>query len=149
MNYWDKLATALILFPYETIADTEKLEVLIDEFLPHLKSREIVLFTDSKINRDVVSRSLSSVKIYSEKDFNLFGKTKNTEVLNVFQKKYDAVILFGTLPKKASKLLKQLIVKQKIGVNSENKNMEIMLNTNSSEPSEMLNFVKNILSKIN
>ena len=149
MNKFERISRAVFFFPKEEVADSLMLKMKIDEIFPQLKDREIVLFTKMKLPKNQLENTVKSVTLYSEKEFNFFGKTKNNDFLKIFEKRYDTILVFGTVPKMGSKLIKQLKKSDIIGVNSENDFLQIKLSTNSVEPSEMLKFVQNTLSKIN
>lgn len=148
MNKFERISRAVFFFPKEEVADSLMLKMKIDEIFPQLKDREIVLFTKMKLPKNQLENTVKSATLYSEKEFNFFGKTKNNDFLKIFEKRYDTILVFGTVPKMGSKLIKQLKTSDIIGVNSENDFLQIKLSTNSVEPSEMLKFVQNTLSKI-
>lgn len=149
MNKFEHISRAVFFFPKEDVQDSLMLKMKIDEIFPHLKDREIVVYSKEKLDKNQLESSVKSVTLYSEKEFNFFGKTKNTDFLKIFEKRYDTIFVFGTVPKMGCKFIKQLKVNNIIGVNSENDFLQIKLSTNSVEPSEMLKFVQNTLSKIN
>jgi len=149
MNKFEQINRAIFFFPKEVVSDSLMLKMKIDEIFPQLKEREIVLYTKEKLPKNQPENTIKSVTIYSEKEFNLFGKTKNSNFLKLFEKRYDSILVAGNVPKTGSKFIKKLKVNHIIGINSENDFLQIKLSTNSVEPSEMLKFVRITLSKIN
>lgn len=147
MNSWDDMKSVVFVISEEWITSPLELKILLDQTFNDLKRREIILITNRK-KKSVPVDEVKSITPYSHFDFNLFGSLKNEKIKEIMLNSFDTLIICGTLSKKMSKVLLKSKFQRIIGLNSENDFIEINLHTKSNEPSEMVNFAKNTLSKI-
>lgn len=147
MSLWDKIGTVILVFPMEEVENPMEFKLEMDQVFGKQSRSEIVLISKHSLKNQQL-RELKGVTYVSEKDFNFFGKLKNENLQELLRKPFNSLFLSGTLTKQFEKLFSKSRIQHFIGLNSENKFIEINLQPKSSIPSEMVNFAKNTLSKI-
>lgn len=147
MNIWNDMKSVLFIAPEEWVANPLELKMLLDQSFNNVEYRELILITEKKIKPEE-TENIKWITYFSEKDFNFFGKSKNEKVKEILLKSFDTLIVCGTLNKKMAKTILNSHYLHVIGLNSANNFIEINLQTKTNEPSEMVNFAKNTLSKI-
>ena len=147
MNIWNDMKSVLFIAPEEWVTNPLELKMMLDQSFHQVEKRELILITERKI-KPGETESIKWITYFSQKDFNIFGKSKNEKVNEIVLKSFDTLIVCGTLNKKMAKTILKSRYQRVIGLNSTNDFIEINLHSKSNEPSEMVNFAKNTLSKI-
>lgn len=147
MSLWDNIGMVILVFPMEEVENPMEFKLEMDQVFGKQSRCEIVLTSKQSLKNQQL-RELKGVTYVSEKEINFFGKLKNENLNELLGKPFDTLFLSGTLTKQFEKLFSKAAIKNIIGLNSENKFIEINLQPKSSIPSEMVNFAKNTLSKI-
>lgn len=147
MNIWDDLKSVLFVAPEDWVTNPLEFKMLLDHSFIDVQQREIILISPRK-NKANIADDVKWITYFSHNDFNLLGRSKNEKVKEILLKKFDTLIICGTLNKRMTRTLLNSHYQRVIGLNSENDFIEINLHSKSNEPSEMVNFAKNTLSKI-
>ncbi len=146
-NIWERLDSALVVMHYESLDDLKRYRDAIRDAGLNVNNCTLLAVVESKKEREVLSHNSLAIFI-SEKDFNFLGRMKNPEAQKVLARKYDLVVLIGDTPKKIRKVAVKTTQMIRVGVNAENKDNHVNLETNEQTASHTINFVHQMLKKI-
>lgn len=82
-----------------------------------------------------------------ESDFGLFGRVKNEKLLNATKKEFDAIFYLGDFPKRFLKYTGKIKKRILIGINSQNPDCIVHINTKVRSNEHLVNFAKQTLEK--
>lgn len=146
-NIWERLDSALVVISYQSLDELKRYRDAIRDAGLNVNNCTLLAVVESKKEREVLSHNSLAIFI-SEKDFNFLGRLKNPEAQKVLARKYDLVILMGDPPKKIRKVAVKTTSMIRVGVNAENKDNHVNLETTEQTPSHTINFVHQMLKKI-
>ena len=146
-NIWFSMRKVLLVVNYESIEQIKQFRSAMKEVNLNIHDCVILAIVNDKKEKDALGE-ISSVVFINEKEFNLFGKLKNEMAAKILQRNFDAQLFFSDAPKKIAKKLKKQKVNIRIGVNVTSNECDIKLQSDSSSPVHLLNFVKEMLEKI-
>ena len=109
----------------------------------------VILCNVSKRKEKSLLPEHNSVVFLNENEIKLFGRIKNVKASKLFSRNFDLLLVIDDFQKKIEKQLTKLNAKMKVGVNTENVNLDIRLNSKSKNQLHLLEFVKGTLEKIN
>ncbi|MCX6197273.1 MAG: hypothetical protein NTY55_11625, partial [Flavobacteriia bacterium] len=81
-------------------------------------------------------------------DFSFWGKLKDVQLESELKKEFDLLMCFGENKNGISKVVEETKIKRRISINASSKTADLLLNTESTEPCEMLDFAIKNLQKI-
>ena len=81
-------------------------------------------------------------------DFSFWGNLKDVQLESELKKEFDLLMCFGDNNNALNKVVEGTKIKRRILINTTNKSCDLLLNTESKEPSEMLDFIIKNLQKI-
>ncbi len=146
-NIWFSFRKVLLVIHYESLGQLKQYRSALKEMNLNVHECFILSVVENKKEKDILGEQ-SSVVFINEKEFNLFGKLKNEEASKLLSQSFDAQLFFCEPPKKIAKKLKKQKVKYRIGVNVSSEFCDIKLQSESTSPMHLLNFVKETLEKI-
>jgi hypothetical protein len=149
-NLWDACRRLLLVFPFCDHGRYDEYKKAFDRLLNQSNVQEVqvlVFFSDVEEAKQVKKHPL--IHFFSKKSFTLFGKLKDSELINVIIQPYDVVFICELTDKKVLKLLRDVHAPHKIAVNTSVSFCSIRAQSNTDNPWEIVNFGKHTLSKIN
>ncbi|MCT4561732.1 MAG: hypothetical protein N4A41_10180 [Crocinitomicaceae bacterium] len=127
----------------------ESQQNLLRNFAQKMKGLGSVEFVFLRKEKNQEKTKSKDSYFFSQKDLNLFGGLKNDVLKNVLAQKRDLMIVYGEVSKAFHKVLLQIPVQKRMGMNSDaNLNFHVKLRTNHQEVQQMTNFANEILEKI-
>lgn len=84
----------------------------------------------------------------SPADYSMFGKLKDVQLEAELHKKYDLLLWFGSPESKIKGFLKKTNIKQWLGINEEDPQFDMLLNTQQITPAGQLEFIQHTLQRI-
>jgi len=146
-SIWFSTRKVLLVINYVSLDQLKKFRSAIKEMNLNVHECSILAIVKNRKEKDVLGEQ-SSVTFINEKEFNLFGKLKNEEARDILNRKFDAQLFFCNPSRRILRKLKKQKVENRIGVNTENELCMINLNSKSTSPIHLLNFVKETLERI-
>jgi hypothetical protein len=149
-NIWSTCKRLLIVIPYLDEMNYKEYRSALDKILNSSNVIELKIIV--VINESLKKESLQQHKLIgyiSRKDVSFFGKIKDGNMLNILAQPYDLMLWFKVADKKIAKVILANHAKWKIGINTPLNIFKVSANSQSDIPSEIVNFAKNTLEKIN
>lgn len=148
-NIWLGIKKLVVVFPYSSEENYKEYRSALDKLLndSNVKEVKLIVVIPETLKRETL-RPHVLIHFLSPKDMNFMGKIKDEYLKTILSEKYDALIWLEVEDKKIAKILSPLRAKLKIGVNTSFDFFTIQVNSNSNNPSEIVNFAKNTLEKI-
>lgn len=148
-NIWMEIKKLVVVFPYGSEENYKKYRSALDKLLndSNVKEVKLIVVIPEMLKRETLKPHVL-IHFLSPKDMNFMGKIKDEYLKTILSEKYDALIWLEVEDKKIEKILSPLRAKWKIGVNTSFDFFTIQVNSNSNNPSEIVNFAKNTLEKI-
>jgi hypothetical protein len=146
---WPDTKRIVVVFSFE---DDEQFDLYLDAFDKfrgenNLKAMSVICILPPEVKRETYQQ-VRKVKFISKKDFNFFGKMKNTDIEYELQQHFDLLAWFGDCTeKRVLSALMQLDCHWKIGFRTTHDFFNFQLSTQTETPYEMINFAKQILEK--
>ena len=147
-SIWSSIVKVTIVVNYTNLDQLAKLRASIKEVGLNIHECVILCIVSDRKEKNTM-REQNSVVFLNEKEINLLGRIKNAEASKLFARKFDLLLIIDELPKKIEKQLTKLRATMKVGLNTENVNLDIRLSSNSKNQLHLLEFVKDTLGKIN
>lgn len=146
---WSEIKKLVVVFPYRSEENYKEYRSALDKLLnkSNVKEVKLIVVIPETLNRDTL-RPHVLIHFLSPKDMNFLGKIKDKYLQTILSEKYEALLWLEVEDKKIAKILFPLRAKWKIGVNTSFDFFSIQVNSNSNNPSEIVNFAQNILEKI-
>ena len=147
-SMWSSIRKVILVVNFTNLDELTKLRESIKKVGLNIHECVILCNVSDRKEKNIL-REKNSVVFLNEKEINFFGRVKNVEAIKLFTRKFDLMLIFEDLPKKIEKQMTKLNAKMKVGVNTQNANLAIRLNSNSKSQMHLLEFVKKTLEKIN
>lgn len=148
-NIWNATRSLLVVFNYEDDEQLNGFRKSLDKMLNLSNVDRLIIVVN--IAKEVDKNTLPPhflIYYNSPNDYSFWGKMKDVQLESELKRDYDVIIWFGNVDQPIFKEIKNTNCKQRIVVNEHNDHFDLQLNAESSEPSEMLNFVIQTLEKI-
>lgn len=149
INSWDATKSLLVIFNYENEEQLKGFRKSLDKILNTSNVNRLIIVVN--IGKEVDKKSLPPhflIYYCSPLDFSFWGKLKDVQLESELKKEFDLLMCFGENNNRIYKIVEGTKIKRRILINSTNKSCDLLLNTESKEPSEMLDFIINNLQKI-
>lgn len=148
MSTWKKAEKMLLVVEYSTLSEIKKFREAIKAMGINIHQCNILAIVETKKEAQMLTE-VSSVTYFSDKEINLLGRFKNEKASKVLGERYDVLTVVGDFSRKMNKLLKGVKTNMAVGVNSNVEFLTINMKSESADPGQLLNFVKQTLEKIN
>jgi hypothetical protein len=148
-NIWNATRSLLVVFNYEDDEQLNGFRKSLDKMLNMSNVDRLIILVN--INKELDKNTLPPhflIYYNSPNDYSFWGKLKDVQLEAELNHDYDVMIWFGSIDKPIFREIKNTNCKRKILVNEHNDYFDLQLNAESTEPSEMLNFIINTLEKI-
>ena len=148
-NIWNATRSLLVVFNYEDDEQLNGFRKSLDKMLNMSNVDRLIILVN--INKELDKNTLPPhflIYYNSPNDYSFWGKLKDVQLEAELNHDYDVMIWFGSIDKPIFREIKTTHCKRKILVNEHNDYFDLQLNAESTEPSEMLNFIINTLEKI-
>ncbi|MFM7683187.1 MAG: hypothetical protein ACKO7P_10630 [Bacteroidota bacterium] len=148
-NIWNATRSLLVVFNYEDDEQLNGFRKSLDKMLNVSNVDRLIIVVN--IAKEVDKNTLPPhflIYYNSPNDYSFWGKMKDVQLESELKRDYDVMIWFGNVDQPIFKEIKNTNCKRRIVVNENNDHFDLQLNAESSEPSEMLNFVIHTLEKI-
>jgi hypothetical protein len=148
-NIWNATRSLLVVFNYENDEQLNGFRKSLDKMLnmSNVDRLIIVVNIDKEVDKNTLPPHFL-IYYNSPNDYSFWGKMKDVQLESELKRDYDVMIWFGNVDQPIFKEIKKTNCKRRIVVNEYNDHFDLQLNAESSEPSEMLNFVIHTLEKI-
>lgn len=149
-NIWDSCRRLLLVFPFADEVRYDAYKKAFDQLLNESNVQEVklIVFFD-KPEETKHAKKHPLIHFISKKSFSLFGKLKDSELINVCIQPYDLVFICEVSDKRMLQLLETILAPYKLALNTSVSYCSISAQSNSDNPLEMVTFGKQTLSKIN
>lgn len=148
LDITQRIKTALVVVPYTSLDDLKQYRDAVRATGMNVNDCALVAIVKDKKERENLSSHHSLAVFASEGDFNLLGRLKNEGLSKIITRKYDLVLFVDDPPKKIRKLLVKTTRMLRVGVNNTNEDNHVNLTTSKNNPSQIFNFVFEMLKKI-
>ena len=148
-NSWSATKSLLVVFNYENNDQLKIFRKSLDKILNTSNVKRLIIIVN--IGKDVDKKNLPPhflIYYSSPTDFSFWGKLKDVQLQKELSTDFDLLIWFGDINRPIFKNVKSAKIKRKITVNAVDKTCDLSLNTESTDPSEIINFVILNLQKI-
>ena len=148
-NIWNATRSLLVVFNYEDDEQLNGFRKSLDKILNMSNVDRLIILVN--INKELDKNTLPPhflIYYNSPNDYSFWGKLKDVQLEAELNHDYDVMIWFGSIDKPIFREIKNTNCKRKILVNEHNDYFDLQLNAESTQPSEMLNFIINTLEKI-
>jgi hypothetical protein len=148
-NIWNATRSLLVAFNYEDEEQLSGFRKSLDKMLNLSNVDRLIIIVN--IAKEVDKNTLPPhflIYYNSPNDYSFWGKLKDVQLEAELKRDYDVMIWFGNVDQPVFKEIKNVNCRRRILVNEQNDHFDLQLNADSTEPSEMLNFVINTLEKI-
>lgn len=148
-NIWNATRSLLVAFNYEDEEQLSGFRKSLDKMLNLSNVDRLIIIVN--IAKEVDKNTLPPhflIYYNSPNDYSFWGKLKDVQLEAELKRDYDVMIWFGHVDQPVFKEIKNVNCRRRILVNEQNDYFDLQLNADSTEPSEMLNFVINTLEKI-
>lgn len=150
INSWDATKSLLVVFDYENEEQLKGFRKALDTILNTSNVNRLIIIVS--ITKEIDKKTLPPhflIYYCSPLDFSFWGKLKDVQLLGELKKEFDLLMTFGENQQPIFKEIKNTEIKRKVSINSLNTaTSDLSLNTESKEPSDMLNFTIKNLQKI-
>lgn len=148
LDITNRIRTALLVVPYSSIEALKQYRDAIRATGMNVNDCALVAVVKDKKEREVLSANYSVAIFISESDFNFLGRLKNEGGTRVAARVFDLVIYVEEPPKKIRKLFSKATKMIRVGVNNTSEDNHVNLTTTKENPSQIFNFVFEMLKKI-
>jgi hypothetical protein len=148
-NIWNATRSLLVVFNYEDDEQLNGFRKSLDKMLNISNVDRLIIIVN--IAKEVDKSTLPPhflIYYNSPNDYSFWGKLKDVQLESELNRDYDVMIWFGNVDQPIFKEIKSTNCKRRILVNEHNDYFDLQLKSDSTEPSEMLNFVIKTLEKI-
>ena len=148
-NSWDATKSLLVIFNYENDEQLKGFRKSLDKILNSSNVNRLIIVVN--IGKEVDKKTLPPhflIYYCSPLDFSFWGKLKDVQLESELKKEFDLLICIGENKNGIAKVVERKKMKRRISINASSKTADLLLNTESSEPSEMLDFAIKNLQKI-
>jgi hypothetical protein len=148
-NSWDATQSLLVIFNYENDEQLKGFRKSLDKILNSSNVNRLIIVVN--ISKEVDKKTLPPhflIYYCSPLDFSFWGKLKDVQLESELKKEFDLLICIGENKNGIAKVVEGTKIKRRISINASSKTADLLLNTESSEPSEMLDFAIKNLQKI-
>ena len=148
-NIWNATRSLIVVFNYEDDNQLNGFRKSLDKMLNVSNVDRLIIVVN--ISKEVDKNNLPPhflIYYNSPNDYSFRGKLKDVQLEAELKRDYDVLIWFGNVDQPIFKEIKNTNCKRSILVNEHNDYFDLQLNADSTEPSEMLNFVISTLEKI-
>ena len=148
-NIWNATRSLLVVFNYEDDEQLNGFRKSLDKILNMSNVDRLIILVN--INKELDKNTLPPhflIYYNSPNDYSFWGKLKDIQLEAELNHDYDGMIWCGSIDKPIFREIKNTNCKRKILVNEHNYYYDLQLNAESTQPSEMLNFIINTLEKI-
>ncbi len=148
-NSWSATKSLLVVFNYENDDQLKIFRKSLDKILNTSNVKRLIIIVN--IGKDVDKKNLPPhflIYYCSPTDFSFWGKLKDVQLQKELSTDFDLLIWFGDINRPIFKNVKSAKIKRKITVNAVDKTCDLLLNTESTDPNEITNFVIQNLQKI-
>jgi hypothetical protein len=148
-NSWDATKSLLVIFNYENDEQLKGFRKSLDKILNSSNVNRLIIVVN--ISKEVDKKTLPPhflIYYCSPLDFSFWGKLKDVQLESELKKEFDLLICIGENKNEIAKVVEGTKIKRRISINASSKTADLLLNTESSEPSEMLDFAIKNLQKI-
>lgn len=148
-NSWDATQSLLVIFNYENDEQLKGFRKSLDKILNSSNVNRLIIVVN--ISKEVDKKTLPPhflIYYCSPLDFSFWGKLKDVQLESELKKEFDLLICIGENKNGIAKVVEGTKIKRRISINAASKTADLLLNTESSEPSEMLDFAIKNLQKI-
>ncbi len=148
-NSWDATQSLLVIFNYENDEQLKGFRKSLDKILNSSNVNRLIIVVN--ISKEVDKKTLPPhflIYYCSPLDFSFWGKLKDVQLESELKKEFDLLICIGENKNGIAKVVEGTKIKRRISINASSKTADLLLNTESSEPREMLDFAIKNLQKI-
>lgn len=148
-SIWEKTKSLLVVFNYEDDEQLKSFRVSLDKLLSSSGVERLIIIVN--IPKELDKNNLPPhflIYYNSPVDYNFWGKLKDIQLNEELKKEYDVLLWFGDVERKIFPLVRKVNISLKVGVDQPTSFFDLQLHPDSIEPSEMLRFVVNTLSKV-
>lgn len=148
-NSWDATESLLVIFNYENDEQLKGFRKSLDKILNSSNVNRLIIVVN--IGKEVDKKTLPPhflIYYCSPLDFSFWGKLKDVQLESELKKEFDLLICIGENKNGIAKVVKETKIKRRISINASSKTADLLLNTGSTIPSEMLDFAIKNLQKI-
>ncbi len=147
-NSWNAIKSLAVLYNYDNAEEFGIFRKALDKILvdSDVHQLDLIVFIENRSADELPKHNM--IHYISNNSFNFFGNIKDPLLKEIMIKNYDELWSVGNLHLKMIKVLNKIKAKRTVGINSENYAFNLKLSTSASKPSEILNFVKQMLLKI-
>jgi hypothetical protein len=148
-NSWNVTTSLLVVFNYENDEQLKGFKKSLDKILNSSNVNRLIIVVN--IEKEIDKKNLPPhflIYYCSSVDFSFWGKLKDVQLESELKKEFDLLMWFGENKKPIFKIIQDTKIKRRISINSNNKTFDLLLNTESTEPNQMLDFVIKNLQKI-
>ncbi len=147
-NYWDATRKLLLVVNFDTLDGVHKYREAIKATGLNINDCIVLAIVASKKEAQILT-AIHSVVYASDKEINILGKWKSPDISKVMEQSFDLLVVLGDHVQKVQKQLKKVKNSISVGINTNVDFLTIDLNSDQSDPQQLLNFAKNTLEKIN
>lgn len=148
LDITNRIRTALLVVPYTSVESLKQYRDAIRATGMNVNDCALVAIVKDKKEREVLSANHSVAVFVSEGDFNFFGRLKNEGASKAAARVFDLVVYIEEPPKKIRKLFTKATKMIRVGVNNTSEDNHVNLTTSKENPSQIFNFVFEMLKKI-
>jgi len=148
-NSWDATKSLLVIFNYENDEQLKGFRKSLDKILNSSNVNRLIIVVN--ISKEVDKKTLPPhflIYYCSPLDFSFWGKLKDVQLESELKKEFDLLICIGENKNGIAKVVEGTKIKRRISINASSKTADLLLNTESTEPNEMLDFAIKNLRKI-
>jgi hypothetical protein len=148
-NIWNATRSLLVVFNYEDDEQLNGFRKSLDKMLNVSNVDRLIIIVN--IEKEVDKNTLPPhflIYYNSPNDYSFWGKLKDVQLESELNRDYDVMIWFGNVDQPIFKEIKSTNCKRRILANEHNDYFDLQLNSDSTDPAEMLNFVIKTLEKI-
>ena len=147
-SYWDVARKMLLVVNFESLDKIHKYRDAIKDTGMNINDCVVLAIVESKKEAQVLTQ-IHSVVYASDKEINLLGKWKNEDATKTLGQFFDVVLVLGDHLPKVQKQLNKVRNSISVGINTNVDFLTIDLKSEQSDPTQLLNFAKRTLEKIN
>ena len=147
-SYWDSTRKLLLVINFETLDNVHEYRNAVKSIGLNINDCKVIAIVGSKKESQILS-PIHSVVYASDKEITLLGKWKNNDANKAIGEFYDLIVVFGNHPAKVQRQLKKVKNSISVGINTNADFLTIDLKSEQKAPSQLLNFAKSTLEKIN
>ncbi len=146
-SIWGVTKRVLLVVEFTTLDRLLAFRTALKESGLNVNDSHILCVVSNKNERKVL-RDVFSVSFVHNSDFNFLGRLKDENTIKFLKRHYDLLIVIGNYKGRMLKMIKKVNRITGVGVNSNVEFLTINMNTENTEPQQLLTFVRQTLSKI-